>query len=80
MIDFKLNSKNYDCACFCPEPDKVVVLGGYNWKNRVELIDVTTGIWEALPNMNDIRDRIDNKVCFVDGHAYVAGGESHKKA
>ena len=38
-------------------------------------------LWaKALPKMNDIRDRIDNKVCFVDGHAYVAGGESHKKA
>ena len=28
VMEFKLNSPNYCCACFCPEPNKVVVLGG----------------------------------------------------
>ena len=30
--------------------------------------------------MNDKRDEIRNKVCFIDGHAYVAGGISKEKA
>ena len=30
--------------------------------------------------MNDERDRILNKVCFIDGQAYVAGGDSEEKA
>ena len=28
LLDIKLNSSNYNCACFCAEPDKVIVLGG----------------------------------------------------
>ena len=28
VLDIKLNSPNSECACFCPENDKVVVLGG----------------------------------------------------
>ena len=35
VMDFKLNSVNYSCACFCPEPNKVVVLGGRILKNKV---------------------------------------------
>ena len=30
--------------------------------------------------MNDKRNDIRNKVCFIDGHAYVAGGSSKEKA
>ena len=30
--------------------------------------------------MNDGRVYISNKVCFIDGHAYVAGGKSKEKA
>ena len=30
--------------------------------------------------MNDKREYICNKVCFIDGHAYVAGGKSKEKA
>ena len=30
--------------------------------------------------MNDERNTIRNKICFVDGHAYVAGGDSKEKA
>ena len=30
--------------------------------------------------MNDARDTIRNKVCFMKGHAYVAGGNSKEKA
>ena len=40
------------------------------------MIDLQTGKWETLPDMNDVRDEIRNKVCYIDGHAYVAGGES----
>ena len=29
--------------------------------------------------MNDHRDEIRNKVCFVDDHAYVAGGVSGER-
>ena len=71
-----MNSPNYSCASFCSEPDKVVVLGGIEWKNKVEMIDLKTEQWETLPDMNDERDAIRNKVCFIDGHAYIAGGIS----
>ena len=30
--------------------------------------------------MNDDRSVIHNKVCYVDGYAYVAGGNSKEKA
>ena len=30
--------------------------------------------------MNDNREHIGNKVCFIDGYAYVAGGHSKEKA
>ena len=30
--------------------------------------------------MNDARYHICNKICFIDNHAYVAGGESKEKA
>ena len=30
--------------------------------------------------MNIVRNYIRNKVCFIDGHAYVAGGESKENA
>ena len=40
VMEFKLNSPNYACACFCPEPNKVVVLGGDEWKNKVYQIDL----------------------------------------
>ena len=30
--------------------------------------------------MNDVRDEIRNKICFIDGHAYIAGGRSKEKA
>ena len=28
LLDIRLDSSNFLCACFSPEPDKVVVLGG----------------------------------------------------
>ena len=43
VIVFKLNSPNDCCACFCPEPNKVVVLGGTKWKNKVYQLDLRTG-------------------------------------
>ena len=43
VMMFKLNSANDCCACFCPEPNKVVVLGGTKWKNKVYQLDLRTG-------------------------------------
>ena len=50
----------------------MVVLGG-DWGNKVQQIDLKTRKWETLPIMND-RRYIRNKICFIDGYAYVAGG------
>ena len=44
------------------------------------MIDLKTEKWETLPDMNDTRDAIRNKVCFIDGFAYIAGGTSEEKA
>ena len=30
--------------------------------------------------MNDIRGNICNKICYIDGYAYVAGGSSQEKS
>lgn len=43
------------------------------------MIDLQTGLWETLPNMNDGRGFIANKVCFIEGYAYVAGGDNNEK-
>lgn len=36
LLDIKLNNANYECACFSPEPDKLVVLGGNNMAREVQ--------------------------------------------
>ena len=69
-----------NCACFCPEPDKVVVFGGgfsSGFSPYVEQVDIKTGQWKTLPVMNEGRD-LRNKVCFVDEHAYAVGGLNSK--
>lgn len=43
----------------------------------VEQIDVVTHEWESLPTMSEGRD-LRNKVCYVDGGAYVMGGLNSK--
>jgi N-acetylneuraminic acid mutarotase len=55
LLDLKLNSRNCWSACFSPEPNKVVIVGGYLWYDKVELIDLKTNKWESLPHMNDSR-------------------------
>ena len=56
----------------------MVVLGGSKANSKkVELIDLKTNNWETLPDMNDLRPYIGKGFCFIDNHAYVAGG--HKK-
>ena len=79
ILDLKLNSANRNLACFNPEPNKVVVLGGKMWLKKVEQIDLTTGDWEVLPEMNHEREYIHNMVVFTDGHAYVADGNKRGK-
>ena len=48
--------------------------------DKVEMLDLRIGKWETLPDMNDVRNLIRDNVCFIDGHAYVAGGSSQEKA
>ena len=55
LLDLKLNSPNCWSACFSPEPNKVVIVGGFAWHDKVELIDLETKKWESLPKMNDKR-------------------------
>ena len=55
LLDLKLNSPNCWSACFSPEPNKVVIVGGFLWHDKVELIDLETNKWESLPKMNDKR-------------------------
>lgn len=43
------------------------------------MIDLQTELWETLPNMNDSRP-FCKQVCFIEGHAYVAGGDHNEKA
>ena len=80
LMDFKLNSENTLCACFCPEPDKVVVFGGgfsSGFSPYVEQIDIKTSVWKTFPVMNEGRD-LRNKVCFIDDQAYAIGGLNSK--
>ena len=80
MLKVKLKFALSNCACYCPEPDKVVVFGGgfsSGFSPYVEQIDVKTGQWRTLPIMVEGRD-LRNKVCFVDEHAYAVGGLNSK--
>jgi N-acetylneuraminic acid mutarotase len=80
MLKVKLKFALSNCACYCPEPDKVVVFGGgfsSGFSPYVEQIDVKTGQWRTLPIMVEGRD-LRNKVCFIDDHAYAVGGLNSK--
>ena len=80
LLKIKLKLPLSNCACFCPEPDKVVVFGGgfsSGFSPYVEQIDIKTGVWKTLPVMNEGRD-LRNKVCFIDDHAYAVGGLNSK--
>jgi len=79
-LTIKLKFPLSNCACFCPEPDKVVVFGGgfsSGFSPYVEQIDIKTGQWKTLPIMNEGRD-LRNKVCFIDDNAYAVGGLNSK--
>jgi len=79
-LKLKLKFPLSNCACFCPEPDKVVVFGGgfsSGFSPYVEQVDIKSGQWKTLPVMNEGRD-LRNKVCFVDEHAYAVGGLNSK--
>ena len=80
LLKIKLKLPLSNCACFCPEPDKVVVFGGgfsSGFSPYVEQIDIKTGVWKTLPVMNEGRD-LRNKVCFIDDNAYAVGGLNSK--
>lgn len=80
LLKIKLKFPLSNCACFCPEPNKVVVFGGgfsSGFSPYMECIDVVTGVWKALPIMAEGRD-LRNKVCYIDGHAYAVGGLNSK--
>ena len=80
LLKIRLKLPLSNCACFCPEPDKVVVFGGgfsSGFSPYVEQIDIKTSVWKTLPVMNEGRD-LRNKVCFIDDHAYAVGGLNSK--
>lgn len=80
LLKIKLKLPLSNCACFCPEPDKVIIFGGgfsSGFSPYVEQIDIKTGVWKSLPVMNEGRD-LRNKVCFIDDHAYAVGGLNSK--
>lgn len=80
LLKIRLKLPLSNCACFCPEPDKVTVFGGgfsSGFSPYVEQIDIKTGIWKTLPVMNEGRD-LRNKVCFIDDYAYAVGGLNSK--
>lgn len=69
-----------NCACFCPEKNKVVLFGGgfsSGFSPYVEQIDVEISEWKALPIMAEGRD-LRNKVVFIDDYAYAVGGLNSK--
>ena len=71
----KLKHRCKSCACFCPQPNKIVILGG-NLGQIVREIDIETGESEALNPMIHDRKRLANKLCLIDNYAYAVGGDS----
>lgn len=69
-----------NCACFSPERNKVIVLGGgfsSGFSLAVDLLDIETEMWIQLPQMTEGRD-LRNKVTFLNGNAYCVGGYGFK--
>lgn len=80
LLNVKLKFPLSNCACFCPQKNKVIVFGGgfsSGFSPFVEQIDVVTQQWESLPIMSEGRD-LRNKVCFSEGYAYAMGGLNSK--
>ena len=80
LLNIKLKFPLSNCACFCPQKNKVIVFGGgfsSGFSPFVEQIDVVTQQWESLPIMSEGRD-LRNKVCYVEGCAYAMGGLNSK--
>lgn len=80
LLKVKLKFPLSNCACFCPEKNKVVLFGGgfsSGFSPYVEQIDTETCEWKALPIMAEGRD-LRNKVVFSDDHAFAVGGLNSK--
>jgi kelch-like protein 19 len=80
LLRVKLKFPLSNCACFCPEKNKVVLFGGgfsSGFSPYVEQIDVETCEWKTLPIMAEGRD-LRNKVVFSDDHAFAVGGLNSK--
>ena len=80
LLKVKLKFPLSNCACFCPEKNKVVLFGGgfsSGFSPYVEQIDVEACEWKALPIMAEGRD-LRNKVVFADEHAFAVGGLNSK--
>ena len=80
LLKVKLKFALSNCACFCPEKNKVVLFGGgfsSGFSSYVEQIDVETAEWKSLPVMAEGRD-LRNKVVFIDDHSYAVGGLNSK--
>ena len=80
LLKVKLKFPLSNCACFCPEKNKVVLFGGgfsSGFSPYVEQIDVETCEWKALPIMAEGRD-LRNKVVFAEEHAFAVGGLNSK--
>lgn len=76
----KLKFPLSNCACFCPDKNKVILFGGgfsSGFSTYVEQIDVETSEWKSLPIMAEGRD-LRNKVVYIDDHAYAVGGLNSK--
>mmetsp|Transcript_23569 Transcript_23569/g.23225 ORF Transcript_23569/g.23225 Transcript_23569/m.23225 type:complete len:294 (+) Transcript_23569:800-1681(+) len=80
LLKINLKFPLSNCACFCPEKNKVVLFGGgfsSGFSPYVEQFDTITFQWKSLPIMNEGRD-LRNKAVFIDGNAFAAGGLNYK--
>jgi len=80
LIDVELLAPMSNCACFSPARNKIVILGGgfsSGFSLRVQMLDVETEQWIALPKMTDGRD-LRNKITFFEGNAFAIGGTENR--
>jgi len=79
-LDVTLRFPLSNCACFSPEKNKVVILGGgfsSGFSLAVEMFDIETETWHTLPMMSEGRD-LRNKIGYFKGNAYCVGGYNFK--
>lgn len=80
ICNFKLKLPLSNCASFNSGHDQLVILGGgfsSGFSLNVERVNIQKGEWTSLAPMNDGRD-LRNKIVFLDGFAYTAGGYNFK--